>query len=280
MYLLIDVLVIFLVNLLCLLPGLKKQKYYITTGYGLSVSCDAVCIFILCLIARPLNWLEYFKQGFIFHFLLLIIYGYRLAHFLYKRSFNSNYNAKVKEFKSVSWSISVAMMLSCAAIYLCMTSSLFVDGRSLTHGYSTNYVIKFVGIVIMICGLVVESVADSQKTFYKESNPDLFCSQGLYKYVRMPNYFGEITFWFGNFFTTFATKKALLLSILSMLGFLLTLLIIIPAARYLDKKQVEHYGKNPKYLEYRRTTPILFPFIPLYSFSCSPLSEQKSSKEE
>lgn len=174
MYLLIDILVIFLVNLLCLLPGLKKQKYYITTGYGLSVSCDAVCIFILCLIARPLNWLEYFKQGFIFHFLLLIIYGYRLAHFLYKRSFNSNYNAKVKEFKSVSWSISVAMMLSCAAIYLCMTSSLFVDGRSLTQGYSTNYVIKFAGIVIMICGLVVESVADSQKTFYKESNPDLF----------------------------------------------------------------------------------------------------------
>jgi len=58
----------------------------------------------------------------------------------------------------------------------------------------------FTGFSISIVGLIYESVADLQLFNFKKNNPGKrLYGQGLYKYSRHPNYFGEIIFWWGVF---------------------------------------------------------------------------------
>ena len=44
-------------------------------------------------------------------------------------------------------------------------------------------------------------------------------------------------------------------------------MIMFASGATLDKKQLQNYGNDPEYLEYRRKTPVIIPLIPLYSLT-------------
>ena len=119
----------------------------------------------------------------------------------------------------------------------------------------------------MASGLFIESTADMQKSAFKKDHPTSFCSKGLYKYVRMPNYFGEMLFWTGSLVAAFASKMQPYVMISSILGVISSVMIMFASGATLDKKQLQNYGNDPEYLEYRRKTPVIIPLIPLYSLT-------------
>ncbi len=49
------------------------------------------------------------------------------------------------------------------------------------------------------------------------------------------------------------------------IGYIGIVYVMFSGARRLELRQDEVYGENPEYQEYIKKTPIILPFIPLYS---------------
>ncbi|EEC08344.1 hypothetical protein IscW_ISCW019149 [Ixodes scapularis] len=66
---------------------------------------------------------------------------------------------------------------------------------------STMTRLDMAGTIIFFIGFACEAMADVQKYSYRQntSNARHWCNVGLWRYSRHPNYFGEITLWWGIF---------------------------------------------------------------------------------
>ena len=124
---------------------------------------------------------------------------------------------------------------------------------------------QILGLLLMAGGLVVEGFADKQKSDFKARFPKLFCNIGLYRWVRCPNYLGEITFWVGNFVVGLAFYATALRFGVSIIGALCIVLIMMGSTKRLEESQDRRYGALPDYQAYIKTVPVLFPFVPIYS---------------
>ena len=64
----------------------------------------------------------------------------------------------------------------------------------------------WIGLVVMVLGIVIEIVADAQKSAARE-NSRRFMDTGLYRLVRCPDYPGELLIWLGMLVTGFTTLR-------------------------------------------------------------------------
>jgi len=127
-----------------------------------------------------------------------------------------------------------------------------------------NILAIIIGTIMWILGFLIESIADLQKISFKNNskNKNKFISEGLWKYSRHPNYFGEILCWIGIFVYTinFAVPINIVWGLISPVFITILLLFfsgIPPLEKYADKK----WGKEKEYIEYKRTTSILVPWF-------------------
>ena len=111
----------------------------------------------------------------------------------------------------------------------------------------------------------MEIIADHQKTISKKKNPKRFVDTGLYKFVRCPNYLGEVIMWIGFFFSAIQIYNSFIQFIIALSGLLTVVFIMFGGARRLELRQDKNYGDMKEYKKYKSTVPILIPFIPLYS---------------
>ena len=111
---------------------------------------------------------------------------------------------------------------------------------------------------------MLESVADHQKSAAKKLRPDRFCDTGLYRIVRCPNYFSEILFWTGCLVSGIGTLSGWQWAV-SAAGYLCIVYIMFGGARRLEIRQNGRYGSSPEYQDYVAHTPVILPFVPLYS---------------
>jgi steroid 5-alpha reductase family enzyme len=121
------------------------------------------------------------------------------------------------------------------------------------------------GVAVMLAGLVLESWADRQKYRFKAQHPSRYCDVGLYRWSRCANYFGEMLFWFGVWLSGVSAYGGTLAWFLATAGLLYIEVLMIAAAHGLELKQDERYGADPRYRDYVRTVPVLFPWVPIYS---------------
>ena len=82
------------------------------------------------------------------------------------------------------------------------------------------------GLAIMAAGLLIEGIADRQKSAAKKAAPKRFCDSGLYKIVRCPNYFGETLVWTGNLLAGAALLGNWLAWLLAAVGYASIVLIM------------------------------------------------------
>ena len=107
--------------------------------------------------------------------------------------------------------------------------------------------------------------ADLQKNAAKKQRPGRFVDTGLYKIVRCPNYFGEMTFWTVVFVSGISSNAGALQWVCTLLGYLGLIYVMFGGARRLEIRQNRSYGDDPEYQAYVKSTPIMIPLIPLYS---------------
>ncbi|WP_061017700.1 DUF1295 domain-containing protein [Microbacterium sp. WHRI 7836] len=118
-----------------------------------------------------------------------------------------------------------------------------------------------VGIVVWALGMVIEIVADAQKSAFRADprNRDEFIRTGLWSRSRHPNYFGEIVIWVGVFLTAAPVLVGWQwVALLSPL-FVILLLTRVSGIPLLEARAEKKWGDRADYVAYREQTPVLIP---------------------
>ena len=123
---------------------------------------------------------------------------------------------------------------------------------------SVCYLLVGIGTVIWLIGWVFETVGDYQMSRFK-SNPEnkgKVMDQGLWRYTRHPNYFGDFCIWWGLYLTS--TALGGWWTIFSPL--LMSFLLMKVSGVTMLESDIEE--RRPNYARYKRTTSPFFPRIP------------------
>lgn len=119
---------------------------------------------------------------------------------------------------------------------------------------STLSLLDWIGLGLWLSGMFFETVSDTQLWLFKR-NPDnkgKILTQGLWKYSRHPNYFGEFLIWWGYF--CFALSAGSYITIISPL--IMTFLLMKFSGVGLLEKTMK---QRPGYENYMANTNAFFP---------------------
>ena len=235
--------------------------YFFSIGYGFSIAALAITLTVL--------FRDALSVPTVLMCIVMVIFGCRLGLYLLTREKRSAEYKKIlygpDAAKKKPLFVVIMVWLFCALLYVGQISPLAFFLANKTDGAAVNEVWPWVGAVIMALGVILEASADAQKKAAKEVNPNKFVDTGLYKLVRCPNYLGELVIWTGSFVVCFGGCCNLWQWIIASLGYLGIVYVMFSGARRLELRQDLVYGADPTYQAYRSKTPILLPFIPLYS---------------
>mgnify|MGYP005699920307 CR=1 FL=1 len=124
---------------------------------------------------------------------------------------------------------------------------------------------------VMFCLIIIQTIADEQQHKYQTKKYELikknkellgnykkgFIDTGLWKYSRHPNYFGEVSFWFGIYIFALASGSTPLWVLACPLVMLA--LFVFVSCPMMDNRSLK---KRPDYKEYMEKTPqLLFWFV-------------------
>lgn len=191
---------------------------------------------------------------------LTFIWGMRLAIHIYLRN-----RGQGEDFRYLAW----RKQWGKAWVFKSYFYVFFLQGLlmllvslpvSMTIATQNPFVgpLERIGLAIWVLGFYFETVGDWQLMQFKKhkSNSGKILKDGLWKYTRHPNYFGEATMWWGIYLIaignisvwwTFVGPLFITFSLLKVSGISL-----------LEKK----YKGNKEYIEYQKRTPAFIPWFP------------------
>ena len=245
--------------------GFYKFVYFLSIGYGFAIAGGGIAIFVMYLI-NPSDtpiWLVLIQMA------LFIAYGARLSGFLLVREFKNISFKKTEVAKdTLAKNNEKKMPVFVLATIWVFVSILYVAQVSpMLFRYnndSTDVILPVIGIAISVFGLILESIADNQKSAQKKQRPDMVATEGLYKMVRCPNHLGEIIFWTGIFVSGITTYATIGQWITAILAYICIVFIMFNGAQRLEKRQMGRYGNDKEYNDYANKTPIIIPLLPIY----------------
>jgi steroid 5-alpha reductase family enzyme len=215
-----------------------------------------------------ITWVSFFISGnfsirSLLVNILVSIWGLRLAWHITNRN-----KGKTEDYRYLAWrkewgnwfyirSYLQVYLLQGMFLYLIILPILFIN-RNI--GTELNF-IDGLGVLIWLIGFLFESVGDAQlANFIKNPlNKGHLMQTGLWRYTRHPNYFGEVTQWWGLWLIAINVPSGWF----SIIGPLtITILILkISGIPMLEKKMAE----NPEFAEYKKRTSVFIP-LPLKKF--------------
>lgn len=246
------ILVTFVYMSLWFLVSLLKQRNDIADiGWGLG--------FVI------LAWTSFFASGThpvrgILAGILVTVWGLRLAWHIFKRN-----RGKPEDYRYLAWRKEWGKLFyirSYLQVYLLQGFFMFlivlpvlVINRSVGEAIRLTDVI---GFLVWLTGFVFESVGDAQlvRHIRNPANKGRLMTEGLWKYTRHPNYFGEAVQWWGIFVIAISVPGG----IISVFGPLTItwLLLFVSGVPLLEKK----YAGRPDFEAYKKKTSIFIPLPP------------------
>jgi len=118
--------------------------------------------------------------------------------------------------------------------------------------------IDILGLAVWIAGFIFETAADRQMSRFKKdaANRGRILTEGLWKYSRHPNYFGEALMWWGIMMLALPVANGWIMVISPLL--MTILLRFVSGVPMLEKK----YAGNPEFEAYARRTNAFIPWPP------------------
>jgi steroid 5-alpha reductase family enzyme len=254
--------ILFVLALIISALGFYKTVWFISIGYAFSIVAMAIMTPIL--LRGNLTWFAALQN------MLFAFWGLRLGIYLLRREMKPSYQKEKKNNDDRSSSIQgwgkIGIWVTVSALYVSMFSpSLFALAQPHSEMSWFSVATQLFGLTLMAGSLLLEAVADKQKSDFKAKNPSQFCNVGLYRWVRCPNYLGEIMIWVGSFIVGITFYASLWQWVVAAIGVVCITLIMMGSTKRLENAQTERYGGQKRYQEYIRSVPVLFPFVPVYS---------------
>lgn len=253
---------LFALTLLINTIGFVRVVYFVSVGYAFSITF--MCIATALVFGPRLGVFS------ALHLAGLTVWGLRLGIFLLRREAQPAYRKQMdrirQQYGGSRRFIQMAIWGSVSVLYVMMFLPALCNlaEAPLLAALPTT-ALQAAGLALMAGGLGIEALADRQKSAFKAHFPDRFCDQGLYRWVRCPNYLGEILFWVGSWLMGMPFFASLWLGVGGTLGLVCIVLIMLGSTKRLEAVQAERYGSLPEYQNYIRTIPVLLPFVPIYS---------------
>lgn len=189
---------------------------------------------------------------------MVVLWAVRLGSFLFLRVHRSGGDDRFDDLKTNPvrflrvWVLQGAWVsLTASAAWIAMSS----EARE-PLGW-----LAYVGIAVWVLGMVVEIVADAQKSAFKAdpTNQGRFIRSGLWSRSRHPNYFGEIVLWIGVFLVAAPVLSGWQwVAVISPL-FVILLLTRVSGIPLLEQKADRTWGGQDDYEAYKKRTPALIP---------------------
>ncbi len=139
-------------------------------------------------------------------------------------------------------------MMPTMLVFLCMVPALLLPEQP--HGAN---LLSWIALAVCLGAVAIELIADIQRHRFvrQRTSRDEILQIGLWKHGRHPNYFGEISFWWGVWLMNisvygFSNRPWLIVAPLAMTA--LFLFISIPM---MERRQLQN---KPAYAEYRKHT--------------------------
>lgn len=195
-------------------------------------------------------------------FVLTLIWAIRLSLYIGSRNWKKSEDFRYKKWRE-EWGKSV-LWRSYLQVFILQGLILLVVGLPLWLGIyqaqdSSWGVWDTVGLVLWLKGFFYEAVGDAQMASFRKNrtSPSQVMRQGLWKYTRHPNYFGEALLWWGIWVISVGGAGAPVWTAVGPL--LLTYLLLqVSGVVMLEKK----YKGNADYLDYQRKTSAFIPWFP------------------
>lgn len=198
-------------------------------------------------------------RGLVVNF-LVSIWGLRLAWHIHSRN-----KGKTEDYRYLSWRKewgNYFFLRSYLQIYILQGFLLFLIILPVfviqNNSVASLGWLDFFGVAVWLFGFYFEVVGDGQLAHFikNPANKGKLMQSGLWAYSRHPNYFGEVTLWWGIWLLSLAVPNGWL----TIIGPLtITLLILkVSGIPMLEKKMAE----NPQFAAYKRRVSVFIPLIP------------------
>lgn len=239
--------ILIFVHIFFLFAVVRKNFAVIDIAWGLGF----ILISLIAYLHHPLS----FKNAVLL--LAVFFWGTRLALYIFARSRGKPEDHRYAKFRQewrphpnlqawikVFLFQGVLMMI----VTLPVSAGMALESRNLS-------VINYVGIFIWLSGFAFEVMSDHYLNWWKAQpeNKGKICTSGPWKYSRFPNYFGEISLWYGMYLIAFEPKIWWTIIGPVTINFMIVKVTGIPL---LEK----HYEGRPEYQEYAKRVPRLIPF--------------------
>ena len=254
-------LILLLVSLAVSALGWVYFIYFFSLGYGFGVSALAIAIAFIFrdVLTVPTALLC----------LVMFIFGMRLGLYLATREKRSAEYKKIlygpDAAKKKPLFVVVTVWIFCALLYVGQVSPVAFYLANAAEGAAVNELWAWIGAALMALGVILESVSDAQKKAAKKVNRNRYVDTGLYRIVRCPNYLGELVIWTGSLVVCIGASCSAWQWIVAAIGYIGIVYVMFSGARRLELRQSVTYGNDPEFQEYIKKTPILLPFVPIYT---------------
>ena len=184
---------------------------------------------------------------------MIVIWAGRLGSFLFWRIKKDGQDSRFVVMKTkftwflMTWTLGgLWVLVTMAAGLAALTSNTTVELG----------ILGYMGIILWVFGFVVEVVADRQKTEFRKdpANQGRFITSGIWSWSQHPNYFGEITLWFGLALLAFPVLSGWQLATLVSPIFVFLVLTRISGIPLLDRAAKKKWGSDAEYLAYVQAT--------------------------
>lgn len=192
--------------------------------------------------------------------ILVSIWGLRLAWHIHARN-----KGKAEDYRYLPWrkewgkwfyirSYFQVYILQGAFLFLIVMPVLLINKNT---GVELG-LLDAVGVAAWLIGFYFEAVGDAQLArFIKNpTNKGKLMQSGLWAYTRHPNYFGEVTQWWGLWLVALSVSNGWF----GIIGpITITFLILkVSGIPMLERKMAE----NPEFAEYKRRVSVFIPMFP------------------
>lgn len=211
----------------------------------------------------------FFNEQSVYAFIIaffIMLWAFRLGVYLFIRIHKMGRDARFDTRRSSFIKFGMFWLLQAVTCWVLMLPFYFAsDSHTQLISFSNNPLF-LIGTGLFFAGLGIETIADFQKYRYKlKSSADSstpWIQDGLWKYSRHPNYFGEIILWWGLFLISFnGLEQFEYVTVLSPI-FITFLLVKVSGIPLLEKKYDTRFANNLLYKKYKTRTSLLVPWPP------------------